>query len=190
MRLQFDIKELEEVKQLISRYPDRAAQISIMAINRTLQGVRTDVVKEITGKYNIKNKDVRSVMGLVKAKRKDTQGIVSIASKSLGIEQFKVRPSRIGTRKPKIGISAEVIKGRRVIREGTFFAPVGGKLRVFRREGKARLPIQRQWGGNVMYMLDDEQKQNIMISAKERLVKQYKQLIETGYKHVKDFKKR
>ena len=109
------------------------------AINRVAATAKSIAVKSISSETGIQQKLVRDRIAIFKASRSALSAVVSA---------FKYAPNliRYQAKQTKAGVSAKAWNQRKVYR-GTF---IGNKGRtVFKRVGKARLPIKAVYGPSI-----------------------------------------
>ena len=73
----------------------------VSAINRTAQGVKTDMRREAVKLYEIKSGDVQKTLKLKRASVSSMNAVATSAGRPLGLFHFKVKPRKRPTRKIK-----------------------------------------------------------------------------------------
>ena len=142
-----EFQNLDQVQADLRQLAGEMPHVAVRALNKTMTGVKTDMVNVVREGYNFKAGALKKRMRISKANRASIQGYV----------QSKGRPMHLtdiaGTRQTKSGVSVNVRKstGRQLIPRA--FINVGrnsGKKLVFRRaeEGGqmvARYPIEARY---------------------------------------------
>lgn len=130
------------IKALDRLHRDLVDKAMATAINRTLERGRTEAVRQVRERYNIKAGDVRQVLRIRRASPKAgavlLEGVLygDSRTRSVNVIKFGARVLR----KAK-GASVQIRRsgGKKIIK-GSFIANAGRT--VFRRKGKDRLPIE------------------------------------------------
>lgn len=132
----------EVIKALDRLHRDLVDKAMATAINRTLERGRSEAVRQVRDRYNIKAGDVRQVLRIRRASSKAgavvLEGVLYGDSRTRSVNVIKFGAREL--RKQK-GTSVRIKRAgsKRIIR-GAFIANAGRT--VFRRKGKARLPIE------------------------------------------------
>ena len=165
--IELSVQDSQIVKAhaLLSHIEKGAPRAIAAALNRTIEGVKTDATKMITTTYDIKAGDVRPI---IKAHRASASTLLASARASGGViplKKFRVLSSKPGT---ALRVSVKKSGGKAI--KGAFEATmkeVGfGKNRraaepgeehvgIFRRKGKARTPIKELYGPSVAQMMGE-----------------------------------
>jgi hypothetical protein len=130
----------EVTRQLDQLHSDLVKRALVRAFNRTIEQARTDMSREIRKEFNITAAKVNAALRIERATFHDLRGpqatllVPAQRGRSLNLINF-------GARQTRRGVSVQVKKGsgRKVI-PGAFIANDGKT--VFKRVGKARLPIK------------------------------------------------
>lgn len=167
MIFRVELKGIEEARALFDEKRIQRAVVS--ALNKTAAKAKTAAMSAITDKYNIKKTHLgttatgNSRIELKMASIGNQQAIISISGRPISLAYFGARQvvvsskgqvrlttrdkSRILKRRPgSLGVSVEIIKGKRTPLSGAFLAAVkagdsGFHIGVFQRHGRKRLPI-------------------------------------------------
>ena len=145
--IQVDTAKLKELERLVNGAEKKFKKEMAIAINDTRKKVNSLAAKVITDELFTAQKNVRDVFAFQKAT--DTQLAATITikkTKRLGLRHF-------GAKQNKKGVSYKIskTKGRRFI-ASAFRGPMPDRIKeswkgnVFKREGKARLPIFHKRG--------------------------------------------
>lgn len=129
---------LEQVKRDLEGIKGGLPTAASGAINETLMESRTQIVRGITSRVNIKAKDIRPHIRIVRSTPKTMTGKLTLAeTKRLGLKYF-------GARQTARGVSYRIAKsgGRTMIPSafGVTIPRLGGQ--VFLRVGRERLPLR------------------------------------------------
>jgi hypothetical protein len=168
-----------EVFDKLKKLGDRGKYVCAHALNRTLTGIKTDIVKEVRTEWNIKAGDLRKAVKLERARPNNLLGLAIVSGRErVPLFAFSPRPKTpfgagIGKR-PKVGPSIMMKRGRRITLKGAFVQtiPRSGHTSIFKREGASRLPINKMTGPYIAQMLKTPGvNQRINAQAQERFRK-------------------
>ncbi|MEF2145127.1 MAG: phage tail protein [Desulfovibrionaceae bacterium] len=149
------------------------------AVNKTLQGLRTDVVREVRGRYNVPAKDVRGTMSIRKAWKHNAEGVLRIrAARSVPLVRFGALPRTPKVKRPRKGapgVSVKVLSsgGRKPLRRVFVARMRSGHVGVYERASGVRaLPIRELHGPSfVPYLYRDDVHERVTDMATDRLWK-------------------
>ena len=128
------------------------------AVNRAVNGVRTDGGKLIREDYNVKAGVIHKSFRVQRAGGGALKGAAIASGSRIPLLAFGARPAKPGGRRPKKGVSVKVKSTRKTVR-GSFVAGMkSGHVGVFMREGKARFPIREKFSYAVPEMLNRPEK--------------------------------
>ena len=165
MQLKVEFKDFDEFKKILSN--EVFMNVYKRSIKRTVTKFKTTTSKEVRKTYNIKASELKKAVTL---KKEDVYSYkYTIKSPRIGLEKF-------GARQTKTGVSVRVRKdrGRKVIK-GAFLAhDTNNRLRVFKREGKERLPIDRFFSISIPQMFNKEIINKGFEDAKQTFEKEFK----------------
>lgn len=113
------------------------------ALNRTVDGARTQAVREIRKIYKVRAETVRKAFTTHKASRESLRAVLTASGKPLPLIGF-------GARQVKAGVSVDIKKGRKVVKHA-FVQTIArtGYVGVFLRKGGNRLPIKQLYSVSV-----------------------------------------
>lgn len=116
---------------------------STIAVNKTAKFHKNQIAKEVTKHVRLKQKDVKQVIDVETARRSGAPTAIVLLNKTA-----KISLKRYGARQTKSGVTYRISRqgGRQKI-QGAFgpkITKLGGH--VYKRRGKARLPIQKLHG--------------------------------------------
>jgi hypothetical protein len=141
VRVTSDLSELEA----LTRGPLKAALRSAVgkAGSTALRDMNAEANKRIRERKRLKLSYIRKAITLRRAKGNGVSGMewaVEVSGDPVPLVAYPHRQT-------KRGVSVEVNRGKRTVVKGSFIATMGsGHKGVFRRKGKARLPIQELRG--------------------------------------------
>lgn len=170
--IQIDGTELQQARSVLEAFGRQGRNLVARSLNRAGKGIPTDASKEARKEYNVKAREVKGSFSLFQANSNQLRAGASSRGGPLSLIHFGARPRKPGTRRPKRGVSVQVMGPRTVI-PGTFLARLsGGDPAIFWRRGKKRLPIDKRLGPSVPQMLDHENVQpNLEEGARNRFLK-------------------
>ena len=118
------------------------------AINKTVVTAKKEMSAGVREVYNIKKRDLDPHITVRKAKASDTQSIITVKSKSIGLIHFNATATKAFDRGSKryFKTSARVLKrNRKRVIKGAFIGKGKGSRswQVFRRTSSKRLPIRK-----------------------------------------------
>ncbi|WP_445506703.1 phage tail protein [Niallia sp. 03190] len=150
-----DNRLLDEVRNRLGDISNKAPQAITSALNRAVTNVAANVSKETRKEYLIKAADIKATLSKTRASRSTMSAIVSSRSGAIPIDRFKVSPRTVQPKRKK-PIKIAVKKGNLRESLGAFVSDING-IKVFKREGKKRLPIDRLFGPSVPQMIGNEE---------------------------------
>jgi len=128
---------------------------TVRAMNRTMQTVRTAATRALAEDVGITQRDVRKSMELRRARSSDypnLEATLIVTGRRIPLFAFRARQTRQGV--------SYRLPGGRTLAPSAFLARMrSGHEGVFRRRGRARLPIDELRGPSLPYVLG---KQRIM----------------------------
>lgn len=146
--MRFDVRgDVEGLKHYLSDTQRRKLpQITVRALNRTAEQVRTHAVKELKGRASdeagLGVSGFRRAIAIRRATRVSLTATLSASGKAIPLILF-------GARQTASGVSASPW-GRRRGYKGAFITTMpSGHRGVFRRASKARLPIRELYGASL-----------------------------------------
>lgn len=143
--LNLTITGLPDVEAALADYPRKIATVEKRAILTLQRRLPVQARRDIQAEYNISASRVRKDLGA----RVLGQGIrLTGYFRGIGLLNY-------GARQTDAGVTAAVFRGgARSLREGAFIATLrNGNRQVMKRKGKARLPIETQYGPTAAQML-------------------------------------
>ncbi|WP_265822514.1 hypothetical protein [Geovibrio ferrireducens] len=188
---------VHEIAGLISSFPERVKSSAVRAINRTLDGVQSDIVKEVPENWNVSKDRVMQALSVRRAALGDTtpSGELSVGKKGrarrIPLYEFSPDPLTVTNPRPSVGVSVEVRRGKRYKIAGSFIAdtPVRG-LNIYKRQNSrqglspdGRERIYKLVGLSVRQMITPDMQARIEANSRERFVKRFTHEMTEGFKH-------
>ena len=125
-----DIKQA--TKQLNAIEKSVIPKATVMALNKTLTGARTDAKRTISKSAGVKQKEIKNDFVLMKATSSKRVAVLIGRGRPLALSKFSVRQT-------KKGVSARLPGRKRTMIEGAFIATMpSGHRGVYMRAGKRR----------------------------------------------------
>lgn len=154
VRIVVDDNELKRVQQQLGELQHKAPNVIANALNRSISNIKANIPKEVRKDYNIKATDIKETLKIFKANASKLQGEVKSTGKLIGLDKFKVSPKTVNPkRKSQLKIAVKKDGTKQIL--GAFIASING-VKVFKRDGKTRLPISRLMGPSVPQMIGNE----------------------------------
>lgn len=176
-----DEKQARYVRDALRHIPGAAEKAVARAINRAVEGARTDSIKAVCGEYYIKPSDVRKTIHIVRAKPGKLTARVISAGRPIPLIKFKVtpkKPAEAGVKRQTV--VAGVKFGSAVAMPHSFIARMkNGHIGVYsRKRGAGRNPIKQRYSPSAPQMIgNDEVLGYIEKRAHERLDKELRRQI-------------
>lgn len=150
---------LSEAAKLLGGVKNGMEKVAARAINHTTSKAKNHIKKQVIKGYYIKNQDVEKTLNIKKATWNNPFATITSRSPVLPLGKFKIAASGV-----ELKVAVSKFEGY-TIRKKAFIASVKdfGKnpdsmksIRIFKRKGKARLPIQLQYGASVPGMIGNQ----------------------------------
>lgn len=143
--------QIREIEAMFAGIKNGSKRVLTRAVNKTLTGVKTDMVDEAYQDLNVTKKIIRDAIRINRAAWTKLTGKASRTGKPLALAKFS------GTRQTKKGVSAKVLRaGARSILKHAFIAKMkSGHIGVFWREEQVGTatrkwtPEQAAWFGTL-----------------------------------------
>lgn len=130
MKLSFELQGVDKVIAVLN--PTVYKKALSATLNETGNSVKTESAREIQKTYKMQSKPLKDAMKIDKSSVNDLQWSLSTSKKRRNVINF-------GARRVKLGVTVDIKSGRKLIKGA--FIPKNQKT-VFKRVGKARLPIK------------------------------------------------
>lgn len=143
MAVTIDLRaDLTQVQRALGGLRGQAPVVIARAINRTLVPVRATAAREIARDMRLRVGTARGAMALQRATPARPTGAVAASGKRIPLIEFRARQTQPG-------VSYDLGRGRQVA-AGSFIPTFNtGRRGVFRRRGRARLPIAELHGPSI-----------------------------------------
>lgn len=154
----------------LSHIKDGAPKAINTTLNRTIEGMRTEITKRVTERYDIKAKPVRDSIKLQKSSISTLRAAVTGAGSPIPLINFRVTPNKPGKQKPGTVLRVSVKKsGGKPVPNAFIAKTSSGHVGVFQRVGKNRMPIKQLYGPSVPQMMGEPGiQEQVMENANER----------------------
>jgi len=135
--------DTRDLKRAMAALGSKAPTAIMRALNKTARSARTQAVRGVAKEIRLKQKDVRPMIPVIPATSKHLEAKLVARGRPISL-------MRLGARQTKQGVVYRGPGGRVLIRSA-FIAtmPRARRPGVFKRKGKPRLPIQKQFGPSV-----------------------------------------
>jgi len=163
--------DIAKIHTLLSHIENGAPRAINGALNRTIDGVRTDIVNQVKNNYDIKPTKIRAALKVTHSKPATLQASVNAKGEKIPLVQFRVSPNKPGQQSDDgIRVSVKRSGGKQL--PNAFVASANGRVGVFERIDKSRLPIKELNGPAVAQMVNEPTIQKyILDGAGERFSK-------------------
>lgn len=160
VRIVVDENEIKRVQEKLGELAHKTPNVIANSLNRSLSNMKSNITKEVRSTYHVKAGDVKSTLKTFRASRSKLTAEVRSSGKTMGLDKFKVSPKTVNPkRKSQLKIAVKKDGVKQVL--GSFIAAING-TKVFKRDGKKRLPISRLMGPSVPQMVGNEEKVEII----------------------------
>ena len=139
-------KQLEQANSALKRILSESPRAVARAVNRTMDGLRTDAVKETSERYFVKSKDVRSSLLFQKATSDNLMGAMISRGKRHSLADYQISPRRPRYQRNDYGKKVQVPVTAAVKRAGglkSFKAPLTNAVFLVKRSGGRYFPFYR-----------------------------------------------
>lgn len=163
-RFHFD-EAMRKAGTALQHIKDGYKKVAMRSINRTVMGMRTEVVRAVRSIYNVPAKDVRDNIFVFKARKDYLRGAIQARGKmSTPLMRYagrqKVVARTLRNRKNIKGATVQIhTKGSRsVVKRGFIAKSSSGKEQIFARVKKdSRYPLRLLFGPGQLAVLKDEE---------------------------------
>ncbi len=138
-----------DLKRALAALGRKAPSAIMRALNRTARSARTQAVRDVAKEIRLPQKSVRPMMPVIPATARHLEAKLVARGRPISL-------MRLGARQTKLGVIYRGPGGPVLIRSA-FIAtmPRGRRPGVFKRRGKPRLPIEKQFGPSVPRLVLD-----------------------------------
>ena len=162
---------LDRLKSLFPRVLPRV-------INRTMDGLRTDAVRETTEKYFVKAKDVRASLSFRKATAGNLMGAMVSKGKRHSLADYKLTPSTPSPgKRPSVKVAVKKAGGLKPLSRAFLVKRAGGRYfpyyRIgYRSDNRQRAEIRSYISPSMPQIVKNEETVRAMeLGAEERFTK-------------------
>jgi hypothetical protein len=150
--IEITAKNIKEVEERLGSFRNKAPLAISWALNRAADNVKTNAAKKAREEYEIKAKDIKDTLRIIKANKNSLSAEVRSKGARIPLIKFKVRPNEPRPSNPpkilRVAVKKTGLKGL----VGAFVADINGN-KVFKRKTRSRLPIEQLFGPAVPQML-------------------------------------
>ncbi|MDR1471565.1 MAG: phage tail protein [Synergistaceae bacterium] len=154
--------QLRHVRDSLLHIPGAANRAIARAINRAVEGARTDTVKAICTEYTIKPTDVRKAILIKRAKPNKLEAQIISTGSPIPLFKFKVNPK--STRSKRRVVASVKFGSAVTLPPYMFIQKMGtGRVGVFSRKNNetneisGRMPITQKYAPSFPQMLGNEE---------------------------------
>ncbi|MDR3280944.1 MAG: phage tail protein [Synergistaceae bacterium] len=167
------------LRNALQRLPGAAEKALVRAVNRAVEGARTDAIRAVCKEYVIKPADVRKTIHIVRAKPDNPEAQVISTGRPIPLIKFRILPKNPPARGTSVKNRKTVIAGVKfntaTAAPHSFIARMkNGHVGVYSRPpGVGRNPIEQRYGPSVPQMIGSQTVlEYIETQAHERLDKE------------------
>lgn len=173
---------LRELKSAFNETKKQMIKAQVAATNKAANTAVSRTIKLITKAYNIKQKDLRAQITIIKANKNYPSIRIMVSHKGIPLMDFKPKPNTVAQyTRPEKGVSVEWKRGKRQIIKHSFIAKMkSGHTGVFLRKGKKRLPIKETYGPSAMQLFKTEEAEK---ELEQLFFERYKIELDRAIKH-------
>jgi hypothetical protein len=186
--MQFDVSfDIKAVERML-KDAERAAipKATVRALNKTGTPVQKEALRILSKDIGIAQKDVRKNLKMMRARRNNLNVLIEASGRRIPLIAFDAR--QIGARRKgqrrrsrgRGGVTYKKQGGARGFIPGAFIATMrSGHVGVFKRTGKARLPIKEKFGPSIPHVFVKQGVNEAMLRvAKDRWPKNFEHEIQ------------
>ena len=173
INLQISNNGLERANSALRKILAETPRAVARAVNRTMDGMRTDAVSETHKKYFVSAKDVRGSISFRKASAGNLMGTMVSKGKRYSLADYQLTPSspRIGRKTPLKG-AVKREGGLKSLGPAFLVKRAGGRYFPFFRTGKGKYDMHLLISPSMPQIIKNEETVNVMErGAEERFAK-------------------
>lgn len=160
VKIVIDDAALKDVQQKLGTIAYKAPNVIANSLNRSISNMNSNIQKEVRKDYHVKAGDIKKSLNSVRASPNKLVAQVTSKGKLMGLDKFKVTPKTVNPkRKSQLKIAVKKDGVKQIM--GAFVASIHG-TKIFKREGKKRLPIERLMGPSIPQMIGNEEKVEVI----------------------------
>lgn len=155
MAVRIHAHQLDHAERVLAGSRDGARTAAMRAINRAMQAAKTEAIRKAGEQYTIKQSQVREKIRTSQARKDALVARVTSRGYALRLTDYQVKPGKPQPKKrPEVMVNVLRSTGFRPVK-GAFVAKgkASGRLGVFIRQSKARLPISQLYGPSIPQIL-------------------------------------
>lgn len=142
VEIQLDQAKLNQIASQLASVRNGLPRVVSRGINKTLQSARTQAIRKLAARSNLRQNIVRRAITITKANYNRWVGNLRLGGRRIPLIAFNARQTRTG-------VSYKITDTRRTA-PGAFIAVMpSGHRGVFRRSGSHRLPIYELFGPSI-----------------------------------------
>jgi hypothetical protein len=167
------VRHASQVTAYLKEVPGGVARAASRALNSMSPTIRQEATDRITGIYNMRPKDAKKGVQFVRRASTKSLSVVwagkgrPIPLKSYSATVLGGKTKRGKSLAGRSPVQVEVFRGKRKIVRGGFIGPNG---HVFKRVGRARLPIRKLHGPALPSQFANETVTSALISVTNRVL--------------------
>jgi Prophage minor tail protein Z (GPZ). len=155
--IEFNDDAIQRAETLLGGIKNALPTAASRAINRALGSARAEAVRAVRAEYTVAAGDVRKTMVITTARPTLLLGSIRATGGPIALSKFDVSPSRPNPKaRNPVTVRVKKSSGRKVVKKAFLAEMSSGHIGVFKRAGKARLPIEQSFGPSVPQMLGAE----------------------------------
>lgn len=138
-----DGRDLKKVADQLKLVPKEIPGATASAINRTLDYTATQVKKEVTKVYAIKQGEVAATITKKKASKSDLNAYIQSKGRTIKLSKFPFNPKSSSKRGRKVKVKVKKQEGYKTLNTSpsAFVQNIGG-INIWKRKGKKRFPVK------------------------------------------------
>lgn len=110
--IRIDAPDINDIKARLGEFSKRSHVVLYRAVNRTLNTTKTDIAKQASARYLIKQKTIKDTLKSKKATSKNPVGIITSKGSPIPLVNFDATPKRIRKRFKNGRYSPNIYKAR------------------------------------------------------------------------------
>lgn len=148
---------IEIITKGLKDVPAAFTKAELAALNRTARSARTELSRQVRARYNVKAREIKRGMRVTSATIDNQTASIRTSGRPIPLVVFAARQAPQG-----VSFIIRKSDGRKLLAH-TFLAKMpSGKIGVFMRAGKSRLPIKTQFGPSLPQMAGEDEIQNAL----------------------------
>lgn len=128
---------------------DIILKATVRTLNKLIRKSQTAISKAVRAEYTIKAKDLKKSTKIQKANKNKIEAAIVVKGKRLPLMYFNAKQNRRGT-----SVRIKKSSGRKTVKSAFIAVMDSGKVGVFQRTGKDKLPIKELYTVDAPAMVD------------------------------------